>query len=54
MAHLSNPDLIAQVDRLVEAARAAGDLVVWVLHAEPGTGGLFDPATRPRAARSTG
>jgi len=29
---------------LVEASRAAGDLVVWVLHAEPGTGGAFDPA----------
>ncbi len=26
------------------AARARGELVVWVLHAEPGTGGVFDPA----------
>lgn len=40
---LDNPALIANVGRLVEAARAAGHLVVWVLHAEPGTGGLFDP-----------
>ncbi|GID26251.1 cysteine hydrolase family protein [Paractinoplanes brasiliensis] len=40
---LHNPALIANVGRLVEAARAAGDLVVWVLHAEPGTGNLFDP-----------
>jgi nicotinamidase-related amidase len=32
------------VRRLVDAARAAGDLVVWVLHAEPGTGNVFDPA----------
>ncbi|GAB2618536.1 hydrolase [Paractinoplanes abujensis] len=42
---LDNPALIANVSRLVEAARAAGDLVVWVLHAEPGTGNLFDPAS---------
>jgi nicotinamidase-related amidase len=41
---LHNPALIANVGRLVEAARAAGDLVVWVLHAEPGSGGHFDPA----------
>ena len=40
----SNPELIDNVDRLVQHARSAGDLVVWVLHAEPGTGGLFDPA----------
>ncbi|MFF5181454.1 isochorismatase family protein [Micromonospora sp. NPDC000316] len=43
-AHGSNPDLVGQVYRLVTAARDRGDLVVWVLHAEPGTGGLFDPA----------
>ncbi|MCG5439571.1 isochorismatase family protein [Micromonospora foliorum] len=43
-AYGSNPELVRQVDRLVTAARQRGDLVVWVLHAEPGTGGLFDPA----------
>ncbi|MBQ1032042.1 isochorismatase family protein [Micromonospora sp. C97] len=43
-AYGSNPDMIRQVDRLVAAARQRGDLVVWVLHSEPGTGGLFDPA----------
>ncbi|MBM7490462.1 nicotinamidase-related amidase [Micromonospora luteifusca] len=43
-AYGSNPDLVRQVDRLVAAARERGDLVVWVLHSEPGTGGLFDPA----------
>ncbi|MGW3854199.1 cysteine hydrolase family protein [Micromonospora arida] len=43
-AYGSNPDMIRQVDRLVAAARERGDLVVWVLHSEPGTGGLFDPA----------
>ncbi|MET7668149.1 isochorismatase family protein [Micromonospora luteifusca] len=43
-AYGSNPDLVRQVHRLVAAARERGDLVVWVLHSEPGTGGLFDPA----------
>src|SRR4051794_39291727 len=41
---LDNPALIANVWRLVEAARTAGDMVVWVLHAEAGSGGEFDPA----------
>ena len=41
---VSNPDVAADVQRLVDAARAAGDLVVWVLHSEPGSGGVFDPA----------
>lgn len=48
----STPDIVERVDRLVGAARARGDLVVWVLHAEPGTGTAFDPATgyvRPMA-----
>jgi nicotinamidase-related amidase len=40
---VSNPDIVTQVNRLVDAARAQGDLVVWVLHAEPGSGGVFDP-----------
>ena len=42
---VSTPDVIDRVARLVEAARADGDLVVWVLHAEPGSGGVFDPAS---------
>jgi len=41
---VSNPEVVSQVNRLVAAARRRGDLVVWVLHAEPGTGTLFDPA----------
>ncbi|HEY0450289.1 isochorismatase family protein [Actinophytocola sp.] len=41
---VSNPAIVDRVDELVAAARAAGDLVVWVLHAEPGTGTVFDPA----------
>lgn len=41
----NNPDIADDVNALVHAARADGDLVVWVLHAEPGTGGVFDPAS---------
>ncbi len=40
---VSNPGIVAAVNDLVAAARAAGDLVIWVLHAEPGTGDVFDP-----------
>ncbi|MEU5566644.1 isochorismatase family protein [Micromonospora musae] len=43
-AYGSNPDIVGQVNRLVAAARERGDLVLWVLHAEPGSGGVFDPA----------
>lgn len=41
---MSNPDIATRVGRLVDAARANGDLVVWVLHSEPGSGTPFDPA----------
>ena len=41
--HGSNPDIVADVNTLVGHARAQGDLVVWVLHVEPGSGGPFDP-----------
>lgn len=40
----SNPEIAKQVGRLTDAFRANGDLVVWVLHVEPGTGTVFDPA----------
>ncbi|MEQ4300523.1 isochorismatase family protein [Plantactinospora sp. B6F1] len=43
-AATSNPDLVDRVRRLTEAFRSSGDLVVWVLHTEPGTGDVFDPA----------
>lgn len=43
-AEISNPRIAADAARLVEHARAIGDAVVWVLHAEPGSGGAFDPA----------
>jgi hypothetical protein len=41
---VSNPDIVAQTNRLVEFARAQGDLVVWVMHSEPGSDTVFDPA----------
>jgi len=41
---VSNPGIAADVSRLVAAARAAGDLVIWILHTEPGSGSVFDPA----------
>ncbi|WP_328444765.1 isochorismatase family protein [Streptomyces sp. NBC_00386] len=41
---ISNPKITDQVDRLVRLARRAGDTVVWVLHTEPGSGDVFDPA----------
>jgi nicotinamidase-related amidase len=44
-ATISNPGIVGQVNRLVDAARASGDLVIWVLHAEPGSGTVFDPAS---------
>ena len=40
---INNPDIVDDVNRLVDHARAEDDLVVWVLHTEPGTGGVFDP-----------
>ncbi|MBG0560275.1 cysteine hydrolase family protein [Actinoplanes aureus] len=42
-ATVNNPDVVKNVGLLVEAARAAGDTVIWVVHSEPGTGGVFDP-----------
>jgi len=59
---LSNPDVITNVAALVDAARERGDHVAWILHAEPGTGGVFDPELghvrvvdelRPRADEPT-
>lgn len=42
-AAVSNPDIVATVTPLIDAARDRGDLVVWVLHHE--VGNVFDPAT---------
>lgn len=42
---INHPNIAQRCNRLVAAARANGDLVVWVLHTEPGTGTVFDPAS---------
>lgn len=42
---IDNPDIADDVNRLVDHARGNGDLVAWVLHQEPGSGGVFDPAS---------
>lgn len=42
---ISNPTIVDQVGTLVDHFRAAGDAVVWIIHNEPGTGNLFDPAS---------
>jgi nicotinamidase-related amidase len=44
-AATSQPDIVRQVSRLVDAMRAGGDPVFWVMHIEPGTGNVFDPET---------
>ncbi|HEY2207100.1 MAG TPA: isochorismatase family protein [Pseudonocardia sp.] len=41
----SNPDIARPIGELVAWARAEQHLVVWVLHTEPGTGTVFDPAS---------
>src|SRR4051812_6051134 len=41
--HVNNPAVGERAQQLVDAARVAGDLVVWVLHSEPGSGTPFDP-----------
>ena len=43
-AEVSDPDIAEKVGRLVDTARAAGDAVIWVLHTEPGSDTVFDPA----------
>jgi len=40
---VSDPKLADHLLPVVQAARAAGDDVIWVLHAEPDTGSTFDP-----------
>ncbi|MEC3994133.1 isochorismatase family protein [Actinacidiphila sp. DG2A-62] len=40
----SDPEVATAVAALVAHARDSGHLVVWVLHAEPGSGTVFDPA----------
>ena len=42
---VSSPAIVDRVSELVAWSRAEGNPVYWVLHAEPGTGGVFDPAS---------
>ena len=42
----SNPGIAGRAAALADAARDRGEDVIWVLHAEPGSGGPFDPARR--------
>ncbi|NLT56856.1 MAG: isochorismatase family protein [Actinomycetales bacterium] len=42
---ISNPAIVDDVNRLVTAARERGQIVIWVLHADPGSGTVFDPAS---------
>lgn len=44
-AAISNPGIVEKVKRLAGQARSSGDLVIWVLHTEPGTATVFDPAS---------
>jgi nicotinamidase-related amidase len=43
-AAVSTPGIVGRVNQLVEASRAGHDLIVWVMHSEPDTGTVFDPA----------
>ncbi|MEV6929148.1 isochorismatase family protein [Dactylosporangium sp. NPDC051485] len=40
---VTDPGIAATVQPLIDDARKRGDLVVWILHTEPGTGNPFDP-----------
>lgn len=44
-AAMANPAVLENIGRLVDHSRAEGEEVIWVTHAEPGTGGVFDPAS---------
>lgn len=39
----SDPEVAVRIGRLVDHFRDRGDRVVWITHAEPGTGTVFDP-----------
>jgi len=42
-AEVSNPEIVRDVDTLVQQARAEGHAAGWVMHAAPGSGTAFDP-----------
>ena len=43
-AATANPRVIDNIATLVQHARSTGEPIIWVTHAEPETGGVFDPA----------
>jgi nicotinamidase-related amidase len=44
-AAISAPDIVERINTVIAHARSVGDRVIWVLHAEPGSGGVFDPVS---------
>lgn len=42
---VSDPHITLRARALVDDARRHGDHVIWILHAEPGTGTAFDPSS---------
>ena len=44
-AATANPAVIDNIALLVAQAREAGGPVLWITHSEPGSGGVFDPAS---------
>ncbi len=41
---ISDPRIVEKAAALARHARTAGEAVIWILHAEPGSGDRFDPA----------
>ena len=42
-ADIADPDVCERIGELVDEARRHDVTVYWLLHSEPGTGGVFDP-----------
>lgn len=42
-AAISDPEIVERVAALVEHTRQKEDQVIWVIHSEPGSDGVFDP-----------
>lgn len=42
-AQTANPQVIDHIALLVDDARTRGEAVFWITHADPGSGGAFDP-----------
>ena len=44
-AATANPAVLDNIALLVARAREVGDPVIWITHSDPGSGGVFDPAS---------